>query len=177
MEKSREKKVVRTTSKLVVDYDSGEIINEEHNQTYKVESEPEFIKMFIDDMGKILRFSKSESQLFHAIVSKMNYNNLICTGEPIRSFLCAVTGLNEKNLQKTIKELKTDGVLLPYILNGKLHRGWYVVNPNIVGKGKWEHIRAMQLNVNYDAQGRSISFGITDDDNTTTTLTLPDALN
>jgi hypothetical protein len=68
----------------------------------------------------------------------------------------------ERTFERLIKSLKDKGILVPLTKIGKdgqtkVHRGFYLINPELVAKGQWVDIQRLRLAIDYTDGKRSIS--------------------
>ena len=70
------KKIYQTETKTIIDHQTGEIIQTEHNQKGFVEKEPDYVKLYLQDIARLNNLPPSTSSLMTLIIRSMGYNNL-----------------------------------------------------------------------------------------------------
>ncbi len=158
-EQRKKKRTGRTTitnTKTFIDEQTGEVLSTETESSTIFNKEDDFFKMYCNDFGILLGLSKAEISVFLTLASRMDYDNVICVIAPKRTILVEKSGTAEKTFQHALKVLRKKRLIYPLVNDGKEKRGWYVVNPDIVGKGSFAHIREIRLSLKYSNSGRSI---------------------
>ena len=153
------------SSEVVVDSDTGEIKVE--TKKHKKDKEPEFVKLYLDDIGKILGLTDCERKAVIQMTCSMAYNGIIPLFGPMKEYIMAQLGINNVSLfDRRIKALKDEGILLPVVSpkSGKVMRGMYCMNPNYIAKGAWEDIKKMRLTLEYSGEGRYMTTEIVTND-------------
>lgn len=157
------KKVIQLIEKETVDLSTGEIKSTQKDTTYFVDREPNFVKLYLDDVAKIACLNNRETNAFYQFVSQMSYNNLVPLTGPIRDIVMQSLNITEeRTFERLIKSLKDKGILVPLTKIGKdgqtkVHRGFYLINPELVAKGQWVDIQRLRLAIDYTDGKRSIS--------------------
>ena len=62
------KKVFQTETKTIIDHQTGEILTTEHNQKTIVEREPDYVKLYIQDIARLKDLPSSASSLITLII-------------------------------------------------------------------------------------------------------------
>jgi hypothetical protein len=73
--KPEQKKIIKSKVKTTVDSITGEIIEIETINDFKVDREPDFVKLYLGDIGKL--FNLPNTSLLMALLHQMNYDNEI----------------------------------------------------------------------------------------------------
>lgn len=151
MEKSKKKtaKVLVTNTNTVTDKDTGEILSQERSTKLKqVEREPNYIKLYTDDIGRLFNLPGSSSEVLAAIASHMAYKtNIIVLYGPIKKVIMAELGMNINTFNKAIDDLYKAGMLI------RLSRACYMVDPELYGSGSWQDVKKVRLSIEYNADG------------------------
>lgn len=117
----------------------------------KVPYEPDYVKLYLKDIGRLMELPKGQLNFLYILFSKMEKDTLlieISTGgkKVIAEELKTTTKVIDNNLsfltKKNIIERRGVG----------LFRG----NPNLFGKGKWSNIYEIRLEVKYNKNGKMI---------------------
>lgn len=148
------KKVVLTNIESVseVDKKSGEIVNQTIKHTNKissVESEPPYIKLYIQDISQLNGLTSNQSSILHEILRLVQYE----TNEVI---------LNKYNRNKIVSALQTTDATIRNCIVAltkrkilyKIATGVYRINPYLFGTGSWQNIKGLRLTIDYTEEGR-----------------------
>lgn len=130
--------------------ENGEIIKTERITTKYVEREPDYIKLYIKDILKLSDISNANNSILYAILKRLNYQNEVFLLKHVIDEISFELKLKEITIRKAIAALSEKNILI------KKSRGCYLVSPYLFGRGKWEDIRSIRLNLVYDERGRHI---------------------
>lgn len=143
------KKIYQSETNTIIDHETGEIKTVEHNQKSYVEREPDYVKLYLQDIARLKDLSPSASSLMTLIIKSMGYNNLFFAFKPLKDMFCEELKMPINTLNKQIERLKVSGILLP--LPNK--RGCYLVDPNLFARGSWNNIKQLRLVIDYNIDG------------------------
>lgn len=138
------------THKQIVDSETGEILEESHLKTLKVEREPDYIKLYIQDLTLLNELPKSNGTILNECLKYMNYENQISLNSYMKKRISDKINLSVETINKAIQSLCDKGILF------RVYRGVYEANPYLFGRGKWEDIKKLRVNITYDKNGRHI---------------------
>lgn len=148
--KSRETLVMTDTSETI-DAVTGEIVSSEKTTkhvTYEREKEPDYIKLYTDDIGRLFELPSSASDVLSAIASHMAYNtNIIVLYGPIKKIIMSELNMNSNTFNKAVDNLYRAGMLI------RISRACYMVDPELYGKGSWQDVRRVRLSIEYNPDG------------------------
>ncbi|MDV7390848.1 replication/maintenance protein RepL, partial [Arthrospira platensis SPKY1] len=152
MKTADKKKVVFESFNQVIDENTGELLSSKKVTKVMLPQEPAFVKLYLQDVMKIMNLTSSCKDVLFAFLPTMGYNNVIAAQKYVKEMICEQLGIKMNTLNKAIDTMSKEGVLV------RKGRGIYVVNPQIIAKGKWEDIQEIRLQVTYDQDGnRTIS--------------------
>jgi hypothetical protein len=143
------KNILQETTHIVTDF-NGEIHKEFKSQTIQVEREPDYVKLYISDILRLQDIPKSGNEILLAMLKRMTYNNDIALYAPIKREIANELGVKEVTISKAIELFTQRSILL------RKDRGLYIINPYFFGRGKWEEIRKIRLQILYTKEGRMI---------------------
>jgi hypothetical protein len=143
-----EKKISSSETKETVDYHTGEIISSVKTKTFSIDKEPEYIKLYIRDIGRLNNLSPGKDRVLYEVVRSMGYNNVVVAYKPIKKMMCANLDISMNYLNKCIDDFYKKGILL------RIDRGVYLADPLLFGKGKWTDIKNLRLVIEYDEKGK-----------------------
>lgn len=113
------------------------------------EMEPNYIKMYIDDVSKLYGLSSGENNVLRELLRYLNYNNEIIITAYIKNTIKEDLNLSIKLIEKTISRCIKSNIMI------RKQRGVYIVNPNLFGKGSWKNILRLRLELTYDVHGKT----------------------
>lgn len=128
---------------------NGEIKNTESSITsFTYETEPEYIKLYLNDIGKLNGLSPASNKVLLELIRGMSYNNVIPVYMPIKKMIANKLGISIHAVEKSVKEFYNKGLFV------RAARGVYVADPNLFGKGKWNDIKKLRLTIEYGKDGK-----------------------
>lgn len=142
------KKAVVVSSHSTVDVTSGEVISNHEIKVSQKETEPPYVKMYLEDISKIYGLPEKASRLLRVLVKNMSYTNIVAMYKPIKLMICKELNYSLNTVNAAVNDLVKQGVII------RVARGLYMVEPNLFGKGKWEDIKKIRMTVEYDERGR-----------------------
>lgn len=142
---------INQQTERIIDSETGEIIQQERKEFLAVGKEPNYYKVYINDLANLQGLNTTEKMVLEILSANMTFDNLIVLIKPIKEKLVKLTGKSFDGIKKAIQELSKKNVLI------KEERACYRVNPKYVAKGKWEDIKALRLVIEYSEKGRDIS--------------------
>lgn len=145
--KMKTKKIYRQETKVTIDNNTGEIIQETDVTKSIVECEPNFIKMYVNDILKLKDVPKASNDVLNVLLANMSYQNIVVMIKPIKNLICEQTGLKSNTVNKAIQNLHKAGILI------RKDRSVYIVDPTLFAKGKWEDIKKLRLVIDYKPNG------------------------
>lgn len=147
--------------------ENGEVKELSKKITYKVDKEPEFVKLYLDDIMLLKGLPKSHTAILYSLLRHINYADdkngqvVIVTSFVKKEILMENPEiLSTQTIMNAISNLKKKGIL------EDVGRAAYRVNPRIIGKGEWRDIQNLRLSLFYDKMGRTVTadFNYTDDE-------------
>ena len=143
----KKQKVTQQETTTVIDSETGEILKTTDIKSFQVEKEPNYVKMYIDDISKLKNIPPSSNEVLNVLVRNMSYGNIVVMIKPIKDRIMEHTGLSLNTINKSIDNLYKAGILI------RQSRGVYLVDPTLFAKGKWEDIKKLRLVVDYKSDG------------------------
>ncbi len=141
-----------------VDFETGEL--KETKERFKVPREPDFVKLYLDDLMHLNDLPKWVSSIFYELMKQINYSNEIVLNSTIKKRIAEQKDINPRTIDNALTQFIKKELL---IRNG---RGVYLVNPYIVARGTWYDIMKMRDNwndlkittkVTYSKKGKKVS--------------------
>ncbi len=145
------KKIIKQSTETKIDNSTGEIIESIDRKEYKIPKEPDFIKLYIDDISFLMKLPNND--VLFCLLKKMNYDGEVIIIKPIAEEICRLAGLkNTEYFYRIIKKYCEKNILI------KKNRGLFLMNPYYFGRGKWEDIQKIRLQIDYTpGEGRKIN--------------------
>ncbi len=149
---AKQKNVVKEVSTVTIDGATGEVTEIQKVQSYSIEQEPPFVKLYLSDIVRLKELPPATSTVLHAILQVMNYQSKVMLMGFIKKEMCENLGMSMNTLNKAIDNLHKSGILI------RIATGYYVVDPELFGKGSWKDIKNIRLQIDYttDDKGRTI---------------------
>lgn len=115
----------------------GEIITSE-KQFWKKSDEPQFIKLYCDDVGLLNKISPFESKVLLAMAMNADYNNEVHTSKSHRDLMAEYLNSSENSIQVTIYKLEKKGLIV------KRCTGLYMLDPTWFTKQNWSKTKDLK---------------------------------
>ena len=144
--KQRADKTVYTERIVTPD---GELVN--GKTIYRTQTEPEYVKLYIDCVFAIKGVKKNLNPIFIAFLGYMSYadandmygGQIIYVNKAMKSAIAAKTGLSLVSVNNAITEFVKKGLFK------RVDIGTYQVNAEVVGKGEWKDIKNIRATFDY----------------------------
>jgi hypothetical protein len=144
------KRISQEITDHAINYETGEVTEEKKHQIYYVEREPDYVKLYISDILRLTNIPKGSNDIMLAVLKRMTYNNDIALFAPVKREIASELGLKEITISKAIELFAKKSIIL------RKDRGLYIINPYLFGRGKWEDIKKVRLQIEYSKEGRMI---------------------
>ena len=128
--------------------ESGEILVNQRTEVSQFESEPPYVKIYLQDIARLNGLNPSEQKLINELVFNMGYNNVVPSYKPVKEIIANKLGVSYETIDKAIKTLHKKGVLI------RKARGMYIMDPNLFGRGSWKDIKKIRMVIEYDENGK-----------------------
>lgn len=130
--------------------EKGEIVSKRANKTLSWGTEPAFVKLYLEDVLYLSDIPNKHAQVLYELLKRSTY-----AGD--KNGMQVIVNSYVKNCIKDSLGLKNVGSIsnaITDLVKGKiLYRvgtGAYNFNPYLFGKGDWQDIARLRLEVNYD---------------------------
>ncbi|MGH1462735.1 MAG: replication/maintenance protein RepL [Neptuniibacter sp.] len=154
------KKIISQKSVETVDRETGEVKEEKKVTVYSVPKEPAYIKLYLEDIGKLYELPNNSSSLLYELLRRMDYDGFISLNSTNKKMICKKTGYKVQSLDNYLQNLIKNKL---FVREG---RGVFKPDPHLFGKGEWSEIhkrREAWIKVSYSADGdRSVQGGLVD---------------
>jgi len=111
------------------------------------EKEPPYVKVYLEDIGRLNGLDPSEQKLINELVFNMGYNNVVPSYKPVKETIAKNIGVSLSTVNRCIQSLYKKGVLI------RQARGFYIMDPNMFGRGSWKDIKKIRMTIDYNSDG------------------------
>lgn len=134
----------------------GEIVSKRANKTLSWGQEPPFIKLYLQDVLYLSDLPKRHENILFELLKRATYAGeqegmQVCLSAGIKRIIAKSLGLeNVRSINNSISALVKGKILY------RAETGVYNFNPYLFGKGDWQDIARLRLEINYnDIQGKT----------------------
>jgi hypothetical protein len=131
--------------KDVVDFQTGEIAQTERE--IRIPKEPDFVKLYLDDLVMLKDIPQWVSGILYGLLKRMNYQNEIVLNATIKKRIADDLGIAARTIDNALVTFAKKNILT------RVGLGVYQANPYLFGKGEWNNIRKIRLQVEYGESG------------------------
>lgn len=132
----------------------GELVSSK--TVYKTQTEPDFVKLYIDCVFVVKGVKKGFSPIFLAFLEHMSYadtndeygGQVIYVNKAMKMSIAKKVGLSIVSVNNALTDFVKTGVFK------RVDVGTYQVNPNIVGRGEWKDIK--NIRASFDFANRDV---------------------
>lgn len=148
-------KIRQSVETKVLDEKTGKFVTKRANKTLSWGEEPSYIKLYLEDIMYLSDMPKQYAGLTMALLKRMSYagdeDGMCVTLIPrIKKAICGELGWdNVKSLNNALSKLVEGNIL------HRIDRGLYQFNPYLFGKGDWQDVGRLRLDITYDVKGRT----------------------
>lgn len=141
---------IRHSIETQVQNENGETISRRANRTLSWGAEPSFIKLYLQDVLYLSDMPKHHEKILYELLKRSTYAGeksgmQVSLSAGTKRLICKE--LNIKNIHSI------DNALYDLVKGKILYRvetGVYNFNPYLFGKGDWQDIARLRLEINYD---------------------------
>ncbi len=152
---TKPERVVYNETKKEINFATGEIKTEEITNVVKIPKEPPYVKMYIDDLAKILELTSGCRSLLYFLIKKMDYEGIITLTKSSRDRLAEQIGVKETAVRNQITQLCQKRILR------RIGTGEFEANPNLFARGDWSDIhkrrKCFKLTISYESEARTLN--------------------
>lgn len=143
------KKITWETSSTTIQED-GRVVQCSSTKTTRVEKEPNYVKLYLDDVCMLNNLPKTSSSILNELLVYANYNNEISLSVGCKNRIVEKLEITKGHLDNTLTKLTKSGILK------NLDRGLYMLSPFIFGRGSWLDIKKIRAVWTYGEKGREL---------------------
>jgi len=112
--------------------------------------EGDFIKLYLEDICYLHNLQANQHEILYHLLKRMSYDNLIVVNKAIKEIIANDTGKALSTIDNAISAYVKEGILI------RKGRGLYLANPYLFGKGKFENVEKIRMQLEYTTQGITI---------------------
>ena len=144
----QKKRVTKETVEKTVDLTTGEIVTEKFIQEGWSDKEPNYVKLYIDNLILLNGLPKGTSDTIFELLKYMSYENTIILNSFIKKEIANSLGFKTiQSLDNNINKLVKKGII------ERIGRGTYRANAFIFGKGDWNDIKQIRFEIVFGENG------------------------
>lgn len=142
--------------------EQGEIVSKRANRTLSWGDEPAYIKLYLQDVLYLSDMPKQYTGVTMALLKRVSYAGdkdgmCVVLAPRIKKSICEELGWKRTSSFDNALHKLVKGKILEHI-----DRSMYRFNPYLFGKGDWQDIARLRMEVNYsEIQGRTFMTNIT----------------
>lgn len=138
---------------------NGEVMSETRSQVLQLPQEPEFVKLYVNDLASVLELDKGSGNVLYALLRLLTFEGYICINKFAKDRISKQLNLKDQSIRLYISNLCKKGILK------RVGRAVYEINPDYFAKGDWKNIYRMRkrfkMEITYEdgqrfVQGKSI---------------------
>ena len=146
------RRINQYVEKAIVD-ENGNTLKKESNTVYSVPTEPPYVKMYLDTILYLKDLPKGHNPILMSILKRLPWANQeqdIALNAGIKRKIAKEVGCSVSKVNNAITDLVKGEVLF------RMDVGVYQVNPHLFGRGEWNDIAKLRLEVTFDKNGKTI---------------------
>lgn len=152
------KKILREHVLTEVNSDTGEITKESKLQAFNIPTEPDFVKVYLQDVAYVNNVPGTSPLIFE-LLKFMTYDGIIVLNASIKRLISEKIDIQVAHIDNQLSKLTKAGVFI------RRDRGLYEANPYIFGKGLWKDIRVRRENLGITLEytkdgGRKVNYKV-----------------
>ena len=134
-----------------IDSSTGELDRYEEESVARFNSEPPYVKMYLDDICALVSVPNSLRNVLVLCLRKLDYEGYITLSTRYRKQMCAELGIKDPTLRNKLYGLSKKGFI--FSVGG----GEFKANPNLFARGEWKNIieqrKAFEMIIKYSPDG------------------------
>ena len=150
-------KINQKTVETVVT-ENGELKHHQENYLIQYESEPNYVKLYLDTVLYLSDLPKGYNGILLGILKYMTYSNptnvhggqVIYFNSEMKRNIAEELSVSVQRVNQAISDF-TKGKILE-----RVGTGTYRVNPYLFGKGDWQDIAEIRMKVTFNAEGKTV---------------------
>ena len=104
-------RVITSTRTQTVNHETGEVTYEENTDVSRISREPPYVKMYLDDLSKIIGLGAGSKSVLYELVTKIDYDGIVTITKGTRERIALKIGMKEPSVRNRISDLVQMDVL------------------------------------------------------------------
>lgn len=132
---------------------NGEIIESSESTTFNFGKEPDYIKLYLDDIMFIADISGWISKVMYKLIKSVSYadkGQYVIVNAGYKRIIADELGMKPQSVTNAINQLAKKKILI------KKENGVFLLNPQFFGKGEWKDISKIRYEVELGEFGKQI---------------------
>ena len=150
-------RIIESHEKIEIDQ-NGVSRKTTQNITKRYEDEPEYVKVYLDTILYLKDLPKGFNSILLAFLRHMTYANfhnrekgqIIYVNASMKKSIANDLGVSVARINQALTEFTKGEIFY------RVDTGTYKVNAHLFGKGDWQDIKEIRMQVNFNAEGKSI---------------------
>lgn len=137
----------------IVNEITGEMMQSSTMVSYesKIPNEPAYIKLYIEDIGRLCDLTRGEIRVLVQLVARVGYDGKVLLPLGVKRTISEELECSLSAVSNALTALTNSGIIT------RIDGGVYGLNPNYFARGKWRDIyeqrRSLRIIVNYTDEG------------------------
>lgn len=131
----------------------GEIVEEIQSVTFNYGKEPDYIKVYLDNIMFLAEISGWIGKVMYELLKSVSYadkGQFIIINAGYKRIIAANLGIKLQSVTNAINQLAKKGILI------RKEVGVFLLNPQYFGKGEWKDISKIRYEVELNTKGKTI---------------------
>jgi hypothetical protein len=128
------KKLLKSQVANTVDLATGEVKQSEELQEYSVQTEPAFVKLYLENIKMLYDLTVSNHKILNELLKICNYGGEIILNSSVKKRICESLETSIGSFDNSLLKLKQQDIIRQEV------RGIYYLNPELFGKGPWSSV-------------------------------------
>ena len=128
------KKLLKSQVTNTVDLATGEVKQSEELQEYSVQTEPAFVKLYLENIKMLYDLTVSNHKILNELLKICNYGGEIILNSSVKKRICESLETSIGSFDNSLLKLKQQDIIRQEV------RGIYYLNPELFGKGPWSSV-------------------------------------
>lgn len=139
------KKITKEITQKIIDQTTGELLVEMNTEEAYVSKEPDFIKLYLDNILMINNLPNGLQKSLNVLLKRMGYDNIVVLNAYIKKQMAEDLGYKSvQPLNNNISKLVQEGIMT------RKGTGTYEMNPFLFGRGTWDNIKRIRLELVFE---------------------------
>lgn len=135
---------------VVMNEQTGEVIEERRYQSFYVEKEPDYVKTYIRTVQSFTNTEGISYNFIRCLCDYITYANdektqtMVILNQAVKNQMMEKLNLKLDMINKYIKKCVDGGLLFK-----TEYRATYIVNPFLIARGEWKYIKSLRTEFSY----------------------------